>query len=159
MAMTRAWSIGAALALALSGTAAAQPSPAYEEGFRAGVADERRAAEFPGGATWRLDLARDLLRETLVILRRAPSGPRRDEALAEARAALIATQNAMTWAPRDGRGMGPDARERGIHSDARERGIHSDARKRAMPHDMRGRVEPGSLEHGWGERASAGPRG
>ena len=48
----------------------------------------------------RLERAADQLREALVLMRRHPPSRRRDEALEEARQALIRIQNAMTWAPR-----------------------------------------------------------
>ncbi|MBU8536607.1 hypothetical protein [Falsiroseomonas tokyonensis] len=106
----------------------------FVAGFRAGVADERRFGPQWNDASQResmerLDRARILLREVLVMLRQLPAGERRDSALEQARQALIRTQNAMTWLPRGGEGEERRA----------QRGI--------------------PLEHGWGERASGGPRG
>ncbi|MGK7870522.1 hypothetical protein [Falsiroseomonas sp. E2-1-a20] len=114
---------GAMLGLGTAGGVAAQDrsqdggdrqaqSP-FEAGFRAGLADERRRGDpaslgphwndaFQGEAMERLDLARILLRQVLVTLRQAPPGDQRDRALEQARQALVRTQNAMTWLPRDG---------------------------------------------------------
>ena len=139
-----AFAVGAMSGLIAPGAASAQNHGAdralwspFAEGFRAGIADERRSGNpAASGPHWndpfqsesmeRLDLARNLLLEVLVTLRRSPPGERRDEALVQAREALIRAQNAMTWLPRDGLG--------------------------------RARQSP-QLEHGWGERASGGPRG
>ncbi len=80
----------------------------------------------------RLDKAGALLREALVQLRREPPGYRRDRALEQARQALVQAQNAMTWMPGYGRGRAGNSDDDDRRSD---------------------------LEHGWGERASGGPRG
>lgn len=136
--------IGAFAGVGTTGTAHAQDrsadraaGSAFQEGYRAGMADERRFGEAtasraprgdpaPGGASERLELARDLLLDVIVMLRRSPPGERRDAALVQAREALIRAQNAFTWVPRD----------------------DAEAMRRSPP-----------LEHGWGERASGGPRG
>jgi hypothetical protein len=142
---------GATLGFGIAGAAFAQQgggeprsrSP-FEAGFEAGIADERRGGSVRpssagSGLHWndalqaepmeRLELARILLREVLVMLQQSPPGERRDRAMEQARQALVRAQNAMTWLPPSG--DGEDRRAR--------RGI--------------------SLEHGWGERASGGPEG
>jgi hypothetical protein len=106
----------AATGFGIAGAASAQQdagerqarSP-FAAGFQAGIADERRGASGPhwndriqGGAMERLELARILLREALVMLQRSPPGERRDRALEQARQALVRAQNAMTWLPRTG---------------------------------------------------------
>lgn len=132
-------------ALAQGGAASDETRARFEAGFRAGIADERRrqgpgagwneAAQ--GQAMRRLERARILLREALVALQEAPLTESRRRAIAQAREAareaLIHTQNAVTWMPRGGSGSSHGATPR--------------------------RMPPGALEHGWGERASGGPRG
>jgi hypothetical protein len=88
---------------------------AFEQGYRAGRADERRRGFSPGLA-WndrrqaeayeRLERAAAELRRALVLMRRTPPLPRVQGALLQAREALESTQNAMTWLPpRIGRGF------------------------------------------------------
>ena len=103
----------------------------FERGYRTGREDERHQGDRWGGgegdgrsgararfagpgwndpwqseARERLELVAARLREALVLMRSQPSGQRSDEALEQARQALIRVQNAMTWLPR-----GSDARD------------------------------------------------
>ena len=89
----------------------------FERGYRAGREDERQRDDRSGapgrfaGPGWndpwqsepreRLERAAARLREALVLMHRQPSGRRLDEALEQARQALIRVQNAMTWLPRN----------------------------------------------------------
>jgi hypothetical protein len=99
---------------------------AFERGYRMGREDERRRdraarvgrsddrADAFASPAWndadqreameRLERAAARLREALVLIQRQdPSGRRLEEALEQARQALIRTQNAMTWLPRESR--------------------------------------------------------
>jgi hypothetical protein len=90
---------------------------AFEQGYRAGRAEERRSFEL--GLAWndarqseayeRLERAAAELRRALVLMRRAPSLPRVNGALVQAREALERTQNALTWLP-PGLGRGAERR-------------------------------------------------
>lgn len=100
----------------------------FERGYRTGREDERLQGGRRGGGEgdgrsgasgrfagpgwndpWqgepreRLERAAARLREALVLMQRQPSGRRLDEALDQARQALVRVQNAMTWLP-----SGPD---------------------------------------------------
>ncbi|HEV7267762.1 MAG TPA: hypothetical protein VGN83_23090 [Falsiroseomonas sp.] len=102
---------------------------AFEQGYRAGRDEERRAYEF--GVAWNdtrqseayesLERAAAELRRAMVLMRRAPSLPRVNGALVQAREAFESTQNAITWLPpsvgrgverryerRSGRGIGAE---------------------------------------------------
>lgn len=101
---------------------------AFERGYRAGRDDERLRGGRRGESGWerftdlgwndpwqtesreRLERAAARLREALVLMRRQPSGSRRDEALEQARQALIRVQNAMTWLPRGDDAAGGEER-------------------------------------------------
>ena len=97
----------------------------FERGYRAGREDERlqggrrsggdgdgrsSGPERFAGPGWndpwqsepreRLERAAARLREALVLMQRQQSGQQLDEALEQARQALIRVQNAMTWLPR-----------------------------------------------------------
>jgi hypothetical protein len=100
----------------------------FERGYRAGREDERLrhdrsgAPERSAGPGWndswqsepreRLERAAARLREALVLMQRQPSGRRLDEALEQARQALIRVQNAMTWLPRASSDTGGDEDQR-----------------------------------------------
>jgi hypothetical protein len=92
---------------------------AFERGYRAGRTEERRHAtsdaarsrmpEFTTGLAWndevqgeafeRLERAAVELQRSLALMQRQPSLPRVNGAIAQARQALVRTQNAMTWLP------------------------------------------------------------
>ena len=105
----------------------------FERGYRAGRGDERLRDDRSGaperfaGPGWndpwqsepreRLERAAARLREALVLMQRQPSGRRLDEALEQARQALVRVQNAMTWLPRfSGAGDDEDGRRYGRRS-------------------------------------------
>jgi hypothetical protein len=92
---------------------------AFERGYRVGREDERHQGRWRDGGEgerrfaglgwndpWqtepreRLERAAARLREALVLMRRQHSGRQADEALEQARQALVRVQNAMTWLPR-----------------------------------------------------------
>lgn len=102
----------------------------FERGYRAGRDDERLRGERRGESgrerftdlgwndPWqtesreRLERAAARLREALVLMRRQPSGRGRDEALEQARQALVRVQNAMTWLPSEEGAAGGEERRR-----------------------------------------------
>lgn len=71
----------------------------HAEGPRAGFGPRWDAAG-QSQAMNRLEAAADRLREALVAMRREPPSEARDRAIDQARQALLRTQNAFTWLPR-----------------------------------------------------------
>jgi len=91
----------------------------FDRGYRQGREDARRQAGAAGrhaSQRWdaasqslplnRLESAAARLREALVAMQREPASEARDRAIDQARQALIRTQNAYTWLPRQGGGEG-----------------------------------------------------
>lgn len=71
----------------------------HAEGPGAGFGPRWDAAGQSQALNW-LEAAADRLREALVAMRREPPGEARDRAIDQARQALLRTQNAYTWLPR-----------------------------------------------------------